>query len=429
MNNNVILVVLAINTILVGIDIDAYAASFQALINPKINDAKFETIYQKSIFIDYPDGGTIHDELEDKEWRVQDVADLNNPGVQDLMQQLNTKIANDGSQARITDLDVSYNFQLKGRELGASIDYEISIEGTISNYIITTVESDEGPKTVIDLGWRGLTTSDPVTINDVEINIPINIIRIQEPVVYDIVMGTSAETDVLAVPIINTQEITKISLSNWHFLFDPTGINVDASRFGLSEEITRFVVSSWNMGKSPLRGTVNAEFLDTSIQADEKYTIRSARPYDDGTLRVIGFGAIDTLQGVESIGVTDTPPLPPEGPPAKVDHSNDIIIIALISIGVGLVYFFASRYLANNKKHRSQKTNSLHPNYQTNQEYQSDNISSNIQNIYAKDATCSCTVTVEMGSECDCEMQSSCLCDATCGCDSQICKEYSQSMR
>ena len=447
-----------IGVISVGMTADAWAAGFESKINPKVNNSEFKVGYQKTIFIDYKNGGMIADELRNTEWSVQDVADLNNPGVQDLMQQLNTKIANDGSQARITDLDVSYNFQLKGRELGASIDYEISIEGTISNYIITTVESDEGPKTVIDLGWRGLTTSDPVTINDVEINIPINIIRIQEPVVYDIIMGTSAETDVLAVPIINAEDVLKLPLTNWHFLFDPTGINVDASQFGLDKEIAGFVVSSWTMGESSIReGRQVPKFLDATIQADEEYTIRSVRGPDDGTLRVIGFGAIDTLQGVEIAGVTDTPPA--EFSNTSTGDFPIFIIYGMAGMAAvaGIAFFFVSNRSLKNEKQGQQgidpshlvgyQTSASAGGYQTNRgEAQLRDASDHAQtrNVYEsstspkvtqpantstlQDTTCGCAAAVEMGSECDCEMQSSCLCDATCGCDSQICKEYSQSM-
>ena len=36
-------------------------------------------------------------------------------------------------------------------------------------------------------------------------------------------------------------------------MFDPTGINADASTFGLDDSIAGFVVSSWTMGESSIR--------------------------------------------------------------------------------------------------------------------------------------------------------------------------------
>ena len=40
-----------------------------------------------------------------------------------------------------------------------------------------------------------------------------------------------------------------------------------------------------------------------------------------------------------------------------------------------------------------------------------------------EEAACGCAASAEMGSECDCAMQGSCLCDATCRCNADICKE------
>jgi hypothetical protein len=45
-----------------------------------------------------------------------------------------------------------------------------------------------------------------------------------------------------------------------------------------------------------------------------------------------------------------------------------------------------------------------------------------------EDAACGCAASVEMGSECDCEMQGSCLCDGTCKCNAEICKEQVRAM-
>ena len=92
-----------------------------------------------------------------------------------------------------------------------------------------------------------------VNIDGVEINIPINLLRDQEPVAYAVFAGTEAE-DVLNKPLIDADFILEQPLTNWHFLFDPTGINVDAGTFGLKmNEIAGFVVSSWTMGESSIR--------------------------------------------------------------------------------------------------------------------------------------------------------------------------------
>ena len=45
-----------------------------------------------------------------------------------------------------------------------------------------------------------------------------------------------------------------------------------------------------------------------------------------------------------------------------------------------------------------------------------------------EEAACGCAASLEIGSECDCEMQGSCLCDATCRCNADLCKEQVREM-
>ncbi|RNJ79555.1 MAG: hypothetical protein EB829_01760, partial [Nitrosopumilus sp. H8] len=46
----------------------------------------------------------------------------------------------------------------------------------------------------------------------------------------------------------------------------------------------------------------------------------------------------------------------------------------------------------------------------------------------ASEAACGCAASAEMGTECDRKMQGACLCDATCQCGADLCKEHSASM-
>ena len=48
--------------------------------------------YQKTVFIEYPNGGNLFDELRGKQWALSGTADLKDPGVQTLLTKLNEKI-------------------------------------------------------------------------------------------------------------------------------------------------------------------------------------------------------------------------------------------------------------------------------------------------------------------------------------------------
>ena len=178
----VLLTVLLASILVIGTSSSAWAAQMEARVNPNSEESFFKINYQKTVFIEYPDGGVLFDELHLKEWTLEGTADATNPGVQDLIEKLNNKIHNDGSNARVSDLNVTYDIHLKGRSINTSIDYKVILEGTITDYIISKDQS----KTLVDLGWRGLTATEEIVIDGVGINHPISVLMDKEPIVYDI---------------------------------------------------------------------------------------------------------------------------------------------------------------------------------------------------------------------------------------------------
>lgn len=451
--SRVALLILLSGLIIIGSSSSVWAAQLDARINPNSDTSPFKMNYQKTIFIEYLQGGELRESLQGKEWRLQGTADSSNPGVQNLINKINQQIRADGSHAEISDLNVEYDIHLKARDITTSIDYKVIIEGTLTNYVITK----DQVKTLVDLGWRGMSATGPVVIDDVDVNIPLNVIKQQEPFVYELVEGTEAE-DILSMNLINADFILDQPIKNWHFLFDPTGINVDASTFGLSSELSGFVVSSWTMGESSLREGRQVERVFTAeITADQPYAFRTVQSTDQGNLHLIGFGAIDTLDGIEIAGVT---PKPPEGYATTSTGEFPIMIIygmaALAAVGGGAFFFISSRALKNEKQGQQgidpsrlvgYKTSSSSGGYQTNRgeaqlrdelsyqqtrsvydETSSQTPPSQTPAPAEEEAACGCAASAEIGSECDCAMQGSCLCDANCQCSADICKENAQSM-
>jgi hypothetical protein len=394
------------------------------------------------------------------------------------MKELNDGIQQDGSQARVSDLNVLYEFQLTGRNLQTSIDYRVILEGTITDYIIT----EDSQKKLVDLGWRGLTATSSIVIDGTEINIPLDILKTEEPILYNTFVNTEAE-NVLNRELINAHFIVEQPLTNWHFLFDPTGINADANTFGLDESIQGFVVSSWTMGESSIReGRQVERVFEAEVMADETYIVRSVQSTDTANLSSIGFGALDILDGVEIIGVT---PTPPEDYMTTSTGGFPIMIIygmAGLAAVAGIGFFFIS---SRSMKNQAQGQQGIDPNnlvgyqtsassggYQTNRgeaHLKDDTDYAQTRSVYettpqettpqettpqettpqettpqettpqesvpeqtmpssGEEAACGCAASSEIGSECDCEMQGSCLCDATCGCNADICKEQVREM-
>ena len=464
----IILTILLAGLIVIGTSAPAFGAQLDTRINPNNLESPFKMSYLKTIFIEYPNGGVLFDQLSTSQWTVFGTADSTNPGVQELMRDLNSGIQSDGSQARISDLNVIYEFQLKGRSIQTSIDYRVVLEGTITDYIIT----EDSQKKLVDLGWRGLTTTSPITIDGIEINIPLGVLETEEPILYNTFVGTEAES-VLNRELINADFILEQPLTNWHFLFDPTGINADASQFGLDESIAGFVVSSWTMGESSIReGRQVERVFEAEVMADENYIIRSVQSADTANLSSIGFGALDVLDGVEIIGVT---PTPPEDYMTTSTGGFPIMIIygmaGMAAIG-GIGFFIISSRSMKKQAVGQQgidpsnlvgyQTSASSGGYQTNRgeaHLKDDTDYAQTRSVYedtpqetlpqetlpqdtvpqettpeqtmpssGEDAACGCAASVEIGTECDCEMHGSCLCDATCQCNADICKEQVREM-
>jgi len=236
--------------IIFGTSSPVWAAQLDARINPDNPDFNFNVKYQRTIFIEYNEGGQLADQLRGAIESKRLTADSTNPAIVDLINRINQKLASDDSGAIVSDLNVEYTVQMTGRALNTAIDYKLILSGTISDHIIR--ERQGQAPAIIDLGWRGITVEGPIVIDGTEINLPISFIEDRAPSVFSSIKGTEAEV-LFSENLINAEGIKNQPLSNWHFLFDPTGINVDAGTFGLAEEITGFVVSGFTMGESSLR--------------------------------------------------------------------------------------------------------------------------------------------------------------------------------
>lgn len=453
----------------------ALGAQLEARLNPDMNSSPFKVTYQRTAFIEYPVGGSLSEALHGNEWVMAGEAGPDDPAVQGLMQSLNDKIRSDGSTVSVTDLTVEYSIHLTGRNINTSLDFRVVLIGSITDYVIT----QDQLRTLVDLGWRGLSSDIPVVIDGIDVNIPINMLQTQEPVIYDLVHGTEAG-EILSMPLINADFILEQPMTNWHFLFDPTGINVDASQFGMSDELAGHVLSSWTMGESSIREGIQVERewhatitgdAHPTIPGDISYDLRAVQSADQANLHIIGFGALDTLEGVEIAGVTDR--APDDFATTSTGDFPVIIIYGmaiLAAAGGGLFFVFSNRALKNEKQGQQgidpsrlvgYQTSSASGGYQTNRgeaqlrdasDYQqtrsyyeqtdssADDASysdrqtdssaggTSYSEQQTEEATCSCAMSAAMGSECDCQMQGSCLCDSTCRCSSETCSEYVGSL-
>ena len=255
-----------------------------------------------------------------------------------IVDRLNENILKDQSSARVTELDLMHSVVINGRADRATIDYSVLLEGTISNYRIGDKDSDG--RQLIDLGWRGLSVYEPTVVDGIEINLPISAIENHVPSVYDMIRGTDAEV-LLSKPIMDGSAILEQGLDSWHFLFDSTGTNIDAERYGLDESIEGVIYSRYTMGESSIREGIKTEIEETAtIDLDTRYSFTTIQSSDNANLHIVGYAAIDTLDDLEIAGVTTT----------KIDSDTStgdfpaLIVYGMAGMAVvgGIVFFIVS---------------------------------------------------------------------------------------
>ena len=271
-----------------------------------------EIKFQRTVILNYDEGGMLADELRGQKFAKTFTATSSDPGVNELRDRINYQFSELGSSAVVNDLQIDYDTKLTGRGLNTSVDYKIILTMEISNHVLR--ESSGGNSGLVDMNWRGLLIPGEVTVSsngiDHEINLPISFIANSAPGLYSAILGSEAET-LLNTPIMDASGIKAQPLGNWHFLFDPTGINVDASTYGMSEELAGVVWSSYTMGESSIREGIQTEKeFEATFTADTVYDLRTIESADSANIFFAGFANIDVLDNTEVVGVY---PEAPEG--------------------------------------------------------------------------------------------------------------------
>jgi hypothetical protein len=278
------------------------AKTFETAQHPKFT-------FQRTVFIDYKDGGVIADSLRGKELVITATADSSTPGIQQLIDEINANLLRAQSSAHVTDVKLEYRASMVGRGDFASVDYRVIMTPTLAGFIVR--EYSEGTPALIDMAWRGIKIDRPIILTtanhgDFDVNQPLSFFKSNFPEVAAQISGTQAEA-ILSAGLIDSSGIGNQPLTNWHFLFDPTGISADTERFGFSG--ARVVVSSFTMGESSFReGQVREKEFHATFTGDRNYSVRTVEAGDAGNIFLAGYASPDRLQNHEVVGVSPTAP-------------------------------------------------------------------------------------------------------------------------
>jgi len=284
------------------------SSQLEVTIDPNSDTAYAKMVYQRSINIDYSDGGNLAETMNGKIEKISFTAISSNPSVQSLIANLNSYFVSQGSQANVSDLSLEYKSTLTGRSTSMSVNYTIVLRPTIENIVIKHGSGND--PTLLDADWRGFGALGPVVINtptygDVEINLPISSFEKFTPSLA-LSLKASDAAELLYTRLMDGDEIKAQPIGNWHFLFDPTGIGVDAKQYGFE---TGSVISSFTMGESSLReGLIREQIHQATFASDKVYQVTSFESSGNASIDIIGFANRDVLGNSDIFGVTPTAP-------------------------------------------------------------------------------------------------------------------------
>jgi hypothetical protein len=208
-------------------------------------------------------------------------------------------------------LNLDYLAIMTGGTENLSVDYKIVLRPVVENFVLRGYSA--GSPALVDIEWRGFGADGPVTITtpqygDVEINIPISLFERFAPSVA-LAIKSSPDAGAFYQDVMNADGIDQQPVGNWHFLFDPTGIQVDASQHGLSDEIAGSVVSNFTMGESSLREGIQIEKINEGhFTFDKAYSFKSIEASDNANIKVIGFATREVQSNSEVFGISPTAP-------------------------------------------------------------------------------------------------------------------------
>jgi len=355
MKSIVIVAFLSIIIAIGGISPVFASSQLEVTIDPNSDTAIAKMTYQRSINIDYSDGGNLADTMNGLSKEISFSADSSNPSVQSLISKINWYILSQNSQAQITDLTVEYKSLMTGRSTSMSVDYTVVLHPTIHNFVIKQGSGNE--PTLLDVDWRGFGVVGPVVINtlaygDVEINLPISTFERFTPALA-LSLESSDAGEIMSTRLMDGDEIKAQPIGNWHFLFDPTGIGADASQYGFQ---TGSVISSFTMGESSLReGLIREQVHEGSVNIDKTYKVASYESSGNASIDIIGFANRDVLGSSEIFGVT---PNAPEGYASTSSGEFPAFILygmaGMAALGGAAMMMVSKRKLNKEKGHYQQ---------------------------------------------------------------------------
>ena len=315
----------------------SFASAAQLSWDARTLDTAFEPkfTFQRTITIDYSDGGIIANDLRGKQESVQH--HLDGASLSPIIESLNKKLDQSGSPTRISDLVLDYSATLTGYDSHASIEYNVILVPKIDQFLL--YESSDTP-VLFDVSWRGLVIDEPIIIEGYDITKPISLVEDKFPLVVEQIKGSNADS-LFSHTIIDASKIKEQNIASWHSLFDPTGIIPGAKSYGFDEPI----ITTFSMGTSDIFNPVGDKIQKTALMLDEKYVISTFEAADSANMMIPGYAQAGSIDIHEIIR---TGPNPTSGMPPGDDQERFPIFVmygmaGIAAAGAGGFFWWSSK--------------------------------------------------------------------------------------
>ena len=274
-------IILIISLISTSLFINVSAIEFETRIDHNKQESPFQIIYKKNHYITYTKNDNISDILQDNKWAYTVQFNDTIQNVQNIISSINDKNSNI-SQALITDLDIKYTVQLKDHFSRIGISHTITMNGNISNHIISNDEIH-----VIDMNWRNINIDNTI-INGIDITTPKHALKIKEPTLYSIIQNSTT----LSTPIKMNMDSFNTPITRWFQLYDQDHPFIS---------INNTILTIFHIGQHHTRGGDRYSMSDEIIYQNQTYMINSYWFGDIGRILVTGNAVPDIINNRDVI--------------------------------------------------------------------------------------------------------------------------------
>jgi hypothetical protein len=288
---------------------DVYAIQLTASMVPTTDLGEVSWSAIRFMTIEYPPDSALAQEFNGVSETVRFTMEADEDGMPQLIQAFNNAMATQkSSPVRIDNATLTYTGQLRGTENQLSLSYNVQLNPSFMSNIVLSSENQTAD--VVDLDWRSISVTDPLTLatpyGNMDVNYPVGLLQANHSEVGGQLMDAEA-AQIMADPLFNFQDVGR-PMDTWHFLFDPTGSQAGAVGF---EEIGGArVVSIYSLGESSFReGTFEETEKEASATVDgAPVTVTATTPAVSAQITLAGFSTIRESGDHEFAVVTQEAP-------------------------------------------------------------------------------------------------------------------------